>query len=377
MSSRLPKWQLNIFVIAFSILLSLLLLEIGLRIWFGTRGSEQERVRYLYSRAEIDAQIAQLVGVPYLNYTLNPAMDDVNARGVRGELVTIPKPDGVFRILTLGGSTTYGHGLTADEAYPAQLQRILREEYGYASVEVVNLGVPGYASLDSLVQLATRGLAHQPDLILVYDGLNDAVVRMFQDPLCYNDGGPLLGMGLDRGVWQYASEDMPLSTLYRFVALQAGWIRDPTVFTYRLDKTGFCAPEPGNISPVDLLQQNPPIYFERNLRSIAAIGEASGAQIMFSTFAWDRAAAQAQLATDSSLTQAQAMLNAIGEQNALVRTLAGELGIPLVDLATTMGDGAWYQGDQVHMNAEGTRRQAAIYAAAIDAMGWIEGAVVP
>jgi lysophospholipase L1-like esterase len=377
MPTRLAKWQLNTLVIAFGILLALLLLEIGVRVWFGTRGNEHDRVRYLYSRAEIDAQTAQLVGAPYLNYTLNPVAEDVNVRGVRGEWVVIPKPDGVFRIITLGGSTTYGHGLSADEAYPAQLQRILRDEYGYANVEVVNLGVPGYASLDSLVQLATRGLAHEPDLILVYDGLNDAVVRMFQDPACYTSDSPLMGMGLDRGIWQYASEDLPASTLYRFLAINAGWMADPAIFTYRLDKTGYCPPEPGNVSPLDLLAANPPVYFERNMRSMAAMGNGAGARVLLSTFAWDVAAAEAQLAADASLTQARAMLTAIDEQNALVHTLAGELGVPLIDLAATMGEGAWYQGDQVHMNADGTRRQAAIYAAAIDALGWVEGAVVP
>ncbi|MDX2140465.1 MAG: GDSL-type esterase/lipase family protein [Chloroflexota bacterium] len=366
------KISVSLALVVFGILFALLLLEIGVRVWFSARGSEQDRVRYLYSREEIDSQTAQLVGAPYLNYTLNPAAEDVNVRGVRGEMVAIPKPDNVFRIITLGGSTTYGHGLTVDEAYPTQLQRILREEYGYTSVEVVNLGVPGYASLDSLVQLATRGLAHEPDLILVYDGLNDAVVRMFQDPACYNGDSPLTGMGLDRGIWQYASEDLPASTLYRFVAINAGWMADPAIFTYRLDKTGYCPPEPGNISPLDLLTANPPVYLERNLRSMAAMGIAAGARVVFSTFAWDSAAAEAQLAADSSLTQARAMLTAIEEQNALMRTLAGELGVPLVDLAVTMGEGAWYQGDQVHMNADGTRRQAAIYAAALDTLGWVE-----
>jgi len=135
-----------------------------------------------------------LTGVPYLNYSLNPDWEDINSRGYRGDLVTLPKPDGIFRIVAIGGSTTYGHGLPTDQTWPYQLQQILRDQYGLAKVEVVNLGAPGYYSLDSVVNLATRGLAHEPDLVLAYDGVNDAVIRMYQDPACYNGDTPLFAI---------------------------------------------------------------------------------------------------------------------------------------------------------------------------------------
>ena len=234
-------------------------------------------------------------------------------------------------------------------------------------VEVVNLGAPGYFSLDSAVNLATRGLAHEPDAIIVYHGINDAIVRMFQDPTCYASDSPLVGMGLDRGIWQYTGEDMPPSALYRLLALRLGWMDDPTVFTDRLQHTGFCPPEPGT-NPLDLLDANPPVYFERNLRSIAGLGQAASARVVLSTFAWDTAAAEAALAADPSLLQAEAMLRAIAEQNALIPQIAEDTGALVVDLAAAMGQGAYFQGDQVHQTAAGARRQAEIYAAALASM---------
>jgi lysophospholipase L1-like esterase len=353
-------------LIALGIVIALVLLEILLRGWYSTRGTEQERIRYVYSRAEIAAQTAQLVGIPYLNYTLNPTLEDVNEYGYRGAAVAIPKPDSVLRIVTLGGSTTYGHALTADEAYPTQLERILRDDYAIPNVEVVNLGVPGYFSLDSLVNLATRGLALQPDLIIVYDGVNDAAVRIFQDPACYNAQSPLLGMGLDRGIW-FVGDNLPPSTVYRVLALRFGWMQDPSAYTAQLRHTGYCPPGPQGIDPLDILAQNPPTLFERNLRGIVALARANDADVLLSTFAWDSAAAQALLDNDPSQTGTQALVQAIDQQNALVRQLASDLDIPLVDLITTMGQGAYFQGDYVHQTAEGARRQAQLYAE------WIAG----
>lgn len=348
-------------LIPFGVMIALVLLEILLRGWYSTRGTEQERIRYVYSRAEIAAQTAHLVGIPYLNYTLNPALEDVNDYGYRGAAVAIPKPHEIFRIVTLGGSTTYGHGLTANEAYPAQLQHILRDDYAMQNVEVVNLGVPGYFSLDSLVNLATRGLALQPDLVIIYDGVNDAAVRIFQDPACYNAQSPLFGMGLDRGIW-YAGDDLPPSTVYRVLALRFGWMLDPSAYTAQLRHTGYCPPEPQGINPLDILAQNPPTYFERNLRGIIALAQANGADVLLSTFAWDSAAAQAFLDYDPSQTGTQALVQAIDQQNALVRKLAVDLDLALVDLITDMGQGTYFQGDYVHQSAEGARRQADLYA---------------
>ncbi|MBN1313498.1 MAG: hypothetical protein JXB30_18975 [Anaerolineae bacterium] len=356
-------------LLIFGAIMALLMLEVGLRLWFGARGTRLEQMMYIDDRATIDVHTAQLIGVPYLNYTLNPSWEDVNQRGIRGDLVAVPKPEGVYRILALGGSTTFGHGLSYEEAWPAQLQRILRDDYGYSNVEVLNLGVPGYYSLDSVVSLATRGLAHEPDLVIVYDGLNDAMIRIYQDPECYGGDTPLFSFGIDRGIWQSGGEELPPSTLYRFLAIQFGWMEDPTTINSRMGATGWCPPQPENIGRLDLLAQNPPSHFERNMRSVAALAQSSDAQVLFSTFAWDKAAAEAQLAVDPSLDTLQALLIATDEQNALMQVIAQDEQVLYVDLASEMGAGAYFQGDQVHQTAEGTRRQAEVYAAFLHEQG--------
>jgi lysophospholipase L1-like esterase len=353
-------------LVVFGLVLALAALELGLRWYYASYGSERERLLYLADRAALDARAAQLIGVPYLNYTLNPEFsDDVNNRGLRGEAVAVPKPEETYRILAVGGSTTFGHGLSVDDAWPAQLQRILRAR-GHPQVEVINLSAPGYYSLDSVVHLATRGLALQPDLIIDYDGLNDVVVRMYQDPGCYGGDTPLFGMGLDRGLWQASTPALPASVLYRVLALRFGWMDDPTVYTSRLQHTGLCPPEPQGVSPLALLEQNPPVYFERNLRSIIALARGAGAEVMLSSFAWDERAAEATLAADPSLDGTRALLEGIAAHNLIAQQVAQDTRALWVDLAASMGDGAYFQGDHIHQTDEGARRQAEVYADALE-----------
>ena len=365
------KWLTQVMLVFMGLALAFMMLELGLRVWFTQQGTEHDRILYIYDRETIANKTTQLLGLPYLNYGLNPAWEDINERGIRGPLVDVPKPDGIYRIVTLGGSTTFGHALAVEETWPAQLQRILREDYGYTQVEVVNLGAPGYFSLDSVVNLATHGLAHEPDMVIVYHGINDAINRMFQDSQCYQGDTPLYGMALDRGIWQVALDDLPPSTLYRVLAFALGAMDDPSEFDSRLEHTGLCPPEPQGISPVDLLAQHPPTHFERNMRSIAGMTQAAGATMVFSTFAWDVPLAEHALAENPEFTQLQAQLMAIDEQNDLLRRLAPELDALLVDLASELGEGTYFQGDMVHQTVEGARRQAEIYAAFLDAQGVI------
>lgn len=348
-------------LMALTVIVPLLLLEVGLRVYFGVFGTPQQRISYLYSIDEALALTNRYIGLPYLNYGLAPDYPDHNRLGYRGAAFDVPKPDNTFRVFALGGSTTYGTGITTSEAYPAQLQRTLRDEYGYAEVEVVNAGVESYASFDSLANLTYHILDHEPDLLIIYHGINDVRARLV-DPAVYS------GLNLQRGIWspERLQNQISPSVLLRFVGIQLGIAPNPLQWETQLATPASvvrCGLEDMDCAPLQLTQAevlaaNPPIYFERNLRNMAAIAQANDVQIVFSTWAFS--------GEDTDLPnfmQNESLQAAVAEQNALILELGAELGVPVIDFAAGMpADSALWQ-DGMHMTPAGTAEQAAQYAA--------------
>ena len=68
-----------------------------------------------------------------------------NSLGFRDVEHAAEKPEGVFRILVLGDSFTYGAGVAFEETYPRRLEAMLNGRRGpHPKVEVINAGVYRY-----------------------------------------------------------------------------------------------------------------------------------------------------------------------------------------------------------------------------------------
>jgi hypothetical protein len=98
-----------------------------------------------------------------------------NAWGFRSPPVTPEKPDGVFRVLSLGDSMTYGIGVQQDETFSAVLQSL------DPRLEVINTGVNGYGTSQELLLLREDGLQFHPDLVLVAFFWNDVENSYLRD----------------------------------------------------------------------------------------------------------------------------------------------------------------------------------------------------
>jgi len=92
----------------------------------------------------------------------------VNAQGLREDNDLGPKAPGAYRILALGDSFTMGVGVEAPETFVERLEASLDLASAGTRVEVVNAGVAGYGTVQSVDQLATRGLALEPDMVLLF-----------------------------------------------------------------------------------------------------------------------------------------------------------------------------------------------------------------
>lgn len=83
------------------------------------------------------------------------------------------KEPGVFRIIVLGGSMSWGTGASSnDTVWTAALEDILRKNHS-GRVEVLNACCSGYTSFQELVYLEFKLLQFSPDMVIVLDGYND------------------------------------------------------------------------------------------------------------------------------------------------------------------------------------------------------------
>lgn len=94
-----------------------------------------------------------------------------NNLGLRDDYTAVPKPEGLFRILCIGGSTTV-EGWTNETTYPSLLENKLKEAFPKVHLEVVNWGVSGVTSRVEFEKMSDY-LRLNPDLIIEYNGVND------------------------------------------------------------------------------------------------------------------------------------------------------------------------------------------------------------
>ena len=82
------------------------------------------------------------------------------------------KPAGQLRLAVLGASAVQ-LGSTYDTTLPGSLRRVLREKYPGRDIEVINAGVTSSVSRQSVVQFLLTVSAYHPDIVILYDGVND------------------------------------------------------------------------------------------------------------------------------------------------------------------------------------------------------------
>jgi hypothetical protein len=92
-----------------------------------------------------------------------------NSFGMRDPEPSVPKPEGIFRILLIGDSVTFGQGVAQEDIFPSRLRERLRS----MGVDVGAAAVPGWNTLEEerFLNLHVNCLA--PDLVLLMYVAND------------------------------------------------------------------------------------------------------------------------------------------------------------------------------------------------------------
>lgn len=166
-----PGWRANLLLALGATIFSLALAAAGGEFLFRYREGHRDTVPgtmpflfYRHSRL----RTALVHNTDYFGWV------KVNGEGFRGTEVAEDHPPGVFRIMAVGGSTTFDAMVGAEgRDWPARMAYWLGQADSARHVEVINAGVPGYIVLDNLIRLQTELWRYKPDLIVLYEGHND------------------------------------------------------------------------------------------------------------------------------------------------------------------------------------------------------------
>jgi lysophospholipase L1-like esterase len=208
----------------------------------------------------------------------NGTSANVNSMGFRGPTVPVPKPHGTFRVILLGGSTTFGWGVNDSETIDTHMREILAARYPNRAIEVANLAFDGYDSYQLYERFRTDGQRLEPNVLIVNTGINDARNAWFTDlddgderTLLYREtleqlraeqarGGPTLWTRVKH--WFYG-------------ARVPGWLRQQLDAAAGRSAVATMGEPPFYWDAVD--------YFERNLRRLVDLSARSGSAVLFST----------------------------------------------------------------------------------------------
>ncbi len=368
-----------------SVLVGIGICEIAARAWLQIFASDEQFARY----ASLDQQVARsaktgespfkYVPHQYAGYIPTPnyvrGKNRHNELGFRGGSIPNPKPDGEFRIVCLGGSTTYTSFVEDYElSYPALLETELRKR-GFERVRVVNAGAEGYTTYESLITLQFRVLDLDPDMIIIHHAINDLLARIVWPPWAYrgDNSGSLQRQELPR-----RSFPAPwCSTLLRILYVRFGGPGPSTLantyvqfaptghaWAYILQARAGTYPQGifETVGADEMLRRNPPVYFERNLRNMVAIAGQWGIQPVFATLAYSDEVIDPPLDSPT-------IASALREMNRVTEELGEELDVPVFDFASVFPATPRLYVGAVHVTEEGSRLKAKLFADYLEQSG--------
>ena len=164
-------------LVVFALLVVGLLLELFLRVaFYHSKDFSMEMWKYAVAmkRAVPDPNLS-FVHEPNTHAFLMGQDVKINSQGLRDYEYPFDKSPGVYRILVLGDSTTFGWGVSMNDTASKILERELNARHvpGYERFEVINAGVGNYDTVQEVTYYKTRGVEFHPDMVILVYFIND------------------------------------------------------------------------------------------------------------------------------------------------------------------------------------------------------------
>lgn len=166
---RRRKLKRGLLAMLAALVVSCALAEVGFRVIAPRAGVSLDKLRY--AQRYFLTGVGQYVEHPYVSFTRR---HDDRWKASTGMLDQFRlQRTGRPRILCLGGSTTEGGNAKASRgSYPFWLANLALGEKRTA-VEVLNGGISGWTSMESMIAYFTDYHEFEPDIVLIHHGVND------------------------------------------------------------------------------------------------------------------------------------------------------------------------------------------------------------
>jgi lysophospholipase L1-like esterase len=244
-----------------------------------------------------------------------------------GGTVKRVKPADEIRVLCLGGSTTlnFRAGISYTDVLEARFAAAADDGW---HVRFLNAGSEGFSTAQMLVNLSLRNIDVQPDIVTIYENVNDLAANFFGAEVQSDYANKYLTdfyLGF-RHRTGFVAELTKVSRLARFFAerIMALAYPEQTLFENRDYHRGL-------------------EYFARNLRSIIAVARAHDIRI----------ALVSQAARGD-----QRRAPGFAAYNETIRRVAADQHVPFIDVAGGVTEDRYFFDDAIHNTREGVEAVA-------------------
>ena len=271
----------------------------------------------------------------------------INSLGFRGPEIDQPKPADTIRLAFLGGSTTFCAEVSGDEfTWPHLVWKNLQAEFPGVSLDYVNAAVPGYTSGQLLRNLKYYVANLQPDIIIIYEATNDLSydARLLAEAqgIYHHENHDATTFGRWSVAWQLIEKNLQIFSNRKVSADARGEI-------LRFD-------------PKSLSRR-----FEQRLTELFEASKRVAPVVAVATFSYklrrDQTRDQQIAAANTALfympyMDVGGLLDGYEEYNRVIRAVAKQANVLLIDGELTIPGNDLHFHDSVHFTDEGSRAMA-------------------
>ena len=303
---------------------------------------------------------------PYLLWENTPdyispeGVKETNNLGYRNKKdFEFTKDANVFRILALGGSTTWGYLLDdPDDTWPSQLEKMLNDALSENSdidrIEVINGGLNYGTSAELLLHYLFRDRYLDPGIVILHTGGNDAKLLLFHD---YNPDYSFFRPGWTADIHKLRTGEGFLIRHSNIIKLfYAFWLNDSVALPYinKQSKSFDLRPQ----YYVENAMANEPIGFERNLDLLIRNITGDGAQAVLFPYVtvsdeqFDALSAESAKRVAFTRKIREGLVIALAKDNEVMKRLSLDYQIPLISLSPEEIPTEYFL-DDAHLSKEG------------------------